>query len=132
MPFTGKSTYAAGATLPEIVEDVADLVAINSPHETPLLDALGDPARSARSTMHEWLEDKLLPNTDICTALDTGTDVMTVANAAASCTTSRRSSPAPSRSADRNWPSVSSACATNWTIKRRCASASFCASSRTA
>jgi hypothetical protein len=64
MPFTGKATYTAGATLPEIAEDVADLVAINSPHETPLLDALGDPARSARSTVHEWLEDSLLPNTD--------------------------------------------------------------------
>jgi hypothetical protein len=64
MPFTGKATYTAGATLPEIAEDVSDLVAINSPHETPLLDALGDPARSARSTVHEWLEDALVPNTD--------------------------------------------------------------------
>ncbi|MGH7214708.1 MAG: SU10 major capsid protein, partial [Tepidisphaeraceae bacterium] len=64
MPFTGKATYTAGSTLPEIAEDVADLVAINSPHETPLLDALGDAARSARSTVHEWLEDALLPNTD--------------------------------------------------------------------
>jgi hypothetical protein len=64
MSFTGKATYSAGATLPEIAEDVSDLVAINSPHETPLLDALGDPARPARSTIHEWLEDALLPNTD--------------------------------------------------------------------
>ena len=64
MAFTGKATYSAGATLPEIAEDVSDLVAINSPHETPLLDALGDPARPARSTVHEWLEDALLPNTD--------------------------------------------------------------------
>jgi len=64
MSFTGKATYSAGATLPEIAEDVADLVAVNSPHETPLLDALGDPARSARSTVHEWIEDALLPNTD--------------------------------------------------------------------
>jgi hypothetical protein len=64
MPFTGKATYTAGATLPEIAEDVADLVAINFPHETPLLDALGDPARPARSTIHEWLEDSLLPNSD--------------------------------------------------------------------
>ncbi len=64
MPFTGKATYTAGATLPEIAEDVSDLVAINSPFETPLLDALGDPVRSARSTVHEWLEDALLPNTD--------------------------------------------------------------------
>src|SRR5438034_307158 len=64
MSFTGKATYSAGATLPEIAEDVSDLVAINSPHETPLLDALGDPARPARATVHEWIEDALLPNTD--------------------------------------------------------------------
>jgi hypothetical protein len=64
MPFTGKATYTAGSTLPEAAEDVSDLVAINSPHETPLLDALGDPARAAHSTVHEWLEDTLLPNTD--------------------------------------------------------------------
>jgi hypothetical protein len=64
MPFTGKATYSAGSTLPEIAEDVSDLVAIASAHETPLLDALGDPARSAHSTVHEWLEDALLPNTD--------------------------------------------------------------------
>ena len=64
MPFTGKATYSAGSTLPEVAEDVSDLVAINTPHETPLLDALGDPARAARSTLHEWLEDALVPNTD--------------------------------------------------------------------
>jgi hypothetical protein len=64
MSFSGKATYSAGATLPEIAEDISDLVSINSPHETPLLDALGDPARSARSTVHEWLEDALVPNTD--------------------------------------------------------------------
>jgi len=64
MSFTGKATYSAGATLPEILEDVSDLVAINSPHETPLLDVLGDAAHAARSTVHEWLEDQLLPNQD--------------------------------------------------------------------
>ncbi len=64
MSFSGKATYTAGSTLPEIAEDVSDLVAINSPHETPLLDALGDPSHPARSTVHEWVEDKLLPNTD--------------------------------------------------------------------
>jgi len=64
MSFTGKATYTAGASLPEIAEDVSDLVGINAPFETPLLDALGDPARPARSTIHEWLEDTLLPNTD--------------------------------------------------------------------
>lgn len=65
MPFTGKATYAAGASLPEIAEDVSDLVGIVSPFETPLLDALGDPQVEARSTHHEWLEDALLPNADV-------------------------------------------------------------------
>src|SRR5215218_11232451 len=64
MAFTGKATYTAGTSLPEIAEDVSDLVGINSPFETPLLDALGDPARATRSTIHEWLEDSLLPNSD--------------------------------------------------------------------
>jgi hypothetical protein len=64
MPFTGKATYTAGATLPEIAEDVADIIGIVSPYETPLLDHLGDPQRSATSTRHEWLEDALLPNSD--------------------------------------------------------------------
>lgn len=64
MPFTGKATYSAGASLPELVEDVSDIISIVSPFETPLLDHLGDPQRSATSTVHEWLEDSLLPNTD--------------------------------------------------------------------
>lgn len=64
MPFTGKATFSAGADLPELVEDVADIIGIVSPYETPLLDHLGDPQRSAASTVHEWLEDSLLPNTD--------------------------------------------------------------------
>ena len=64
MAFTGKATYSAGAGLPEIAEDVSDIIGIVSPYETPLLDHLGDPARSASSTRHEWLEDELLPNTD--------------------------------------------------------------------
>ncbi len=64
MPFTGKATYTGGATLPEIAEDVADIIGLISPFETPLLDHLGDSQRSATSTIHEWLEDELLPNTD--------------------------------------------------------------------
>ena len=47
MAFTGKATYSAGATLPELAEDVSDLIGIVSPYETPLLDALGDPMREA-------------------------------------------------------------------------------------
>lgn len=62
MSFTGKATYSAGATLPEIAEDVSDLVSILSSHETPLLAALGEGSRVARSTVHEWLEDTTLSN----------------------------------------------------------------------
>lgn len=64
MSFTGKATYSAGATLPELAEDVADVIGIVSPFETPLLDHLGDAPRAAGSTIHEWLETELLPNTD--------------------------------------------------------------------
>jgi hypothetical protein len=64
MPFSGKPTFGAGANLPELAEDVADIVSIVSPFETPLLDHLGDAKRSAQSTIHEWIEDSLLPNTD--------------------------------------------------------------------
>ncbi len=71
MPFTGKCTYSAGATLPEIAEDVSDLVAINAPHDTPLLDAIGEAQRPARSTVHEWIEDSLLPDFDVVSD-DTG------------------------------------------------------------
>lgn len=62
MSFSGKATYSAGATLPEIAEDVSDLVSIVSPYETPLLSAFGEAARVARSTVHEWLEDSVVSN----------------------------------------------------------------------
>ncbi len=65
MTFNGKATYSAGAGLPDIVEDVSDVVGVISPHETPLLNLLGEPHRPATSTVHEWLEDSLLPNTDL-------------------------------------------------------------------
>ena len=64
MPFTGKATFSAGADLPELVEDVSDVISLVSPFETPLLDLLGDAKSAATSTIHEWLEDSLLPNTD--------------------------------------------------------------------
>ena len=64
MAFTGKATYGAGVTLPELVEDVSDVIGIVSPYETPLLSHLGDPKRAAQSTVHEWIEDELLANTD--------------------------------------------------------------------
>ncbi|MGV6814164.1 MAG: SU10 major capsid protein [Phycisphaerales bacterium] len=62
MAFTGKASYGAGAALPELVEDVSDIIGIVSPYETPLLDHLGDAKRAALSTVHEWIEDALLPN----------------------------------------------------------------------
>ena len=62
MAFTGKASYSGGAGLPELVEDVSDIIGIVSPFETPLLDHLGDAKRSALSTVHEWIEDALLPN----------------------------------------------------------------------
>ncbi len=65
MPFTGKATYAAGVDLPELAEDVSDIIGIISPYEVPLLDQLGDAPRPAISTVHEWIEDSLLPNTDL-------------------------------------------------------------------
>lgn len=64
MAFTGKATYTAGTALPELAEDVSDVVGLVSPQETALLDALGDPLREATSIHHEWLEDELLPNKD--------------------------------------------------------------------
>ncbi len=64
MGFSGKATYVSGANLPELAEDVSDVISIVSPFETPLLDVLGDPLRAATSTHHEWLEDELLPNKD--------------------------------------------------------------------
>ena len=62
MAFTGKATYSAGVTLPELCEDVSDVIGIVSPYETPLLNLLGDPITEAGSTYHEWLEDTLLSN----------------------------------------------------------------------
>lgn len=65
MAYTGKATYSAGTNLPELAEDISDIIGIVSPYETPLLDAIGDPLRETMSPHHEWLEDSLLPNKDI-------------------------------------------------------------------
>lgn len=65
MSFTGKATYGAGADLPELVEDVSDVIGIVSPFETPLLDHLGDPRQVSSSTVHEWVEDALFGNTGV-------------------------------------------------------------------
>jgi len=65
MSFSGKSTFSAGTDLPELMEDVSDIISIVSPYETPLLAYLGDAKRPATSTIHEWIEDTLNPNTDL-------------------------------------------------------------------
>ena len=70
MAFTGKSTYSEGNRRYVLetmrrnkeVECLADLIRIVSPYETPLLDALGDPLREAKSTNHEWMEGNLRNN----------------------------------------------------------------------
>ncbi len=64
MAFTGKATYGAGVDLPELVEDVSDVIGIVSPYETALLDHIGDAKRPAQSTVHEWIEDELMANAD--------------------------------------------------------------------
>lgn len=50
--------------MPELMEDVSDVIGLVSPYETPLLAHLGDAQRPAMSTVHEWVEDQLVPNTD--------------------------------------------------------------------
>src|SRR5581483_5517800 len=76
MSFTGKATYTAGTNLPEIAEDISDIIALNSPFETPLLDALGDPPYAAHSTVHEWLEDSLFSNTDHIVSVTDSTHIV--------------------------------------------------------
>lgn len=64
MPFSGKATYDSGATVAETYEDISDIVAMISPFATPFLDLIGDAAMPAESTIHQWIEDSLLPNSD--------------------------------------------------------------------
>ena len=65
MAFTGRATYSDWRT---IREDVSDLVSIVTPHETALLDYLGDADTPAHNTLHEWLEDELAPNTIVASS----------------------------------------------------------------
>jgi hypothetical protein len=70
MAFTGKATYDNFAL---VGEDVADLVALLGPSETPFLSLLsaGGPATS---TYHQWTEEQLGPNTLIVsTAVNSAT-----------------------------------------------------------
>jgi hypothetical protein len=70
MPFTGRAIYDTlnGTNVFDgVAEDVSDLITMISPAETPLLDRVGDADFSAKSVLHEWLEDALNPSTIIAT-----------------------------------------------------------------
>lgn len=68
MPFTGRAIYDTGV-FDGVAEDVADLIGMISPYETPLLDSLGDAPRPATNVLHEWLEDSLSPNTVVSSSV---------------------------------------------------------------
>ncbi len=59
-----KFTFSAGASLPEIQEEVASELAFITRFESPLLLELGFPGdlEQVGNPRHEWLEDALLPN----------------------------------------------------------------------
>ena len=68
MAFSGRATYD---DFDSIAEDVSDIISMISPHETPLLDFLGDAERPGTNVAHEWLEDALSPGTlTASTAID--------------------------------------------------------------
>ncbi len=77
MPFTGRAIYDEGVFV-GIAEDVSDMVSMISPYETPLLDLIGDSDYPAINVLHEWLEDKLQPDTIIasCNIASTTADTL--------------------------------------------------------
>lgn len=62
MTFNGRATYDDSIHT-GIAEDVSDLVGIISPTATPLLNALTPPDAPATNVYHEWLWEKLNPDT---------------------------------------------------------------------
>lgn len=68
MAFTGKATCELQTTLPAGAEDLSDIVAALAPRAAPLLDCLGDGPWPATGAHHQWIEDQLLPNTDLVAA----------------------------------------------------------------
>ena len=62
MVFTGKAVYD-NSVFDDIAEDVSDMIGMISPDETPFLDILTQAERPATNVYHEWLEEKLGPNT---------------------------------------------------------------------
>jgi len=81
MAFSGRATYS---NFNAIAEDVSEIVSMISPRETPLLDLLGDAPYPAKSTLHEWLEDDLSPNTIITSSNVASTAADTALGVAAS------------------------------------------------
>lgn len=83
MTFSGRAVYDSGV-FEGIAEDVADVITMLSPRETPLLDYLGDAPYPASNTLHEWLEESLCPNTVVSSnaLTETGT-ALTVAGGTA-------------------------------------------------
>ena len=65
MAFTGKAVYSPNVFANDLAEDVAPEIGIVSTYEAPMLDALGDAQYPANSTLHQWSEDALTPNTFI-------------------------------------------------------------------
>jgi len=58
MMFTGKAKSGNG-DLPDGAEDVSDIIGIISPHETPLLNHLGDAKQAATGILHSWQDGPL-------------------------------------------------------------------------
>jgi hypothetical protein len=62
MPFNGRAIYDEYIHT-GVAEDVAEMVGMISPHETPLLSVLQPAERPAFNVLHEWLYETLNPNT---------------------------------------------------------------------
>jgi len=63
MAYSGKAVYDSGVWGAEDKQDVSPIIHNISPFETPLLNILGDPEYPAESVIHEWMEEKLCPDT---------------------------------------------------------------------
>ena len=61
MNYTGHATFDDTASM---FEDISDLVALNAPRETPVLDRIGDPEFPAEREQHQWREDSFLSSVD--------------------------------------------------------------------
>jgi len=59
--FTGHATFDDTTTM---FEDISDLVSINAPRETPVLDRIGDSDLPADRETHQWREDSFISSVD--------------------------------------------------------------------